>query len=68
MPNSDPAATELAQLLGSGTAPRFRTGSCFPALLKPFHGNLPAAAALMGKARLDVLAFRGFPPELWRQI
>jgi hypothetical protein len=29
---------------------------------------LAAAAALMGEAREDVLAFRGFPPEHWRKI
>jgi transposase-like protein len=30
--------------------------------------KFPAAAALMAQAKEDVLAFRSFPPELWRKI
>jgi transposase-like protein len=31
-------------------------------------GKLPAVAAHLEAARADILAFTGFPKEIWRQI
>ena len=40
----------------------------FDRILDALTEKLPTVAAHLDRARVDVLAFTGFPPELWRQV
>lgn len=73
-----PFATSIPRPCGAGSGPgRYRTDTPrhavsvhaqFDRVLDALADKLPKVAEHLDGARTDVLAFTGFPKELWRQV